>query len=56
MNFTKEKIYYSNQSSIYSITFKNNNNYEITFYNYGGYIHSIKIPFKNCLVSSNDTE
>ena len=47
MYLNKKKIYYNDQSSIYSITFKNDNNYEITFYNYGGYIHSIKIPFKD---------
>ena len=47
MFFKKKNIYTDNQFSIYSLTFKNDNNFEITFYNYGGYIHNIKIPYKN---------
>ncbi|MDC0226483.1 galactose mutarotase [Alphaproteobacteria bacterium] len=43
----KKKIYQLNNEDVYSITIKNNNNYAITFHNYGGYIHSIKIPLKN---------
>ena len=47
MFLNTKKIYDNDKSSIYSITFKNDNNYEITFYNYGGYIHNIKIPYKD---------
>lgn len=47
MFIKKRKIYSLFNQVIYSITIKNNNNYEITFYNFGGYVHSVKIPYKN---------
>ena len=37
----------SNGKEIYKIFFKNDNDYSVTFYNFGGYIHSINIPYKN---------
>ena len=45
--YKKREIYNLFNQVIYSITIKNNNNYEITFNNFGGYVHSVKIPYKN---------
>ena len=47
MKFHKEKINSIKGQAIYSITFINDNNYKITFYTYGGYIHHVIIPYKN---------
>lgn len=47
MFINKKKIFNLNNHDIYSITLRNDNNYELTFYNFGGYIHNIKIPYKN---------
>ena len=46
MKISKTKIANINSLDIYSIEFTNNNNYSITFYNLGGYIHKILIPYK----------
>ena len=47
MNFTKEKINSINDVDVYAVTFINDNDFSITFYTYGGYIHNILIPYKN---------
>ena len=47
MNFTKEKISNIDQQDIFKITLTNNHNYSISFFNFGGYIHSILIPYLN---------
>ena len=47
MYFKKEKINSINEVEIYAVTFINDNNFSITFYTYGGYIHNILIPYKN---------
>jgi len=47
MYFTKEKINSINKVEIFAVTFINDNNFSITFYTYGGYIHNILIPYKN---------
>ena len=47
MQFDKKKIYSINGNDIYNITFVNDNNFKITFYTYGGYIHKVIIPYKN---------
>ena len=47
MNFTKEKINSINDVEVYAVTFINDNDFSITFYTYGGYIHNILIPYKN---------
>ena len=44
MKYKKEKIYSINGNDIYSITIINDNNYKVTFYTYGGYIHEVSIP------------
>ena len=44
MKYKQEKIYSINGNDIYSITIINDNNYKITFYTYGGYIHEVSIP------------
>ena len=47
MQYYKNKIYSISGDGVYSITFINDNNYKITFYTYGGYIHNVIIPYKN---------
>jgi aldose 1-epimerase len=47
MKFQQEKIYSINGNDIHSITFINDNNFKITFYTYGGYIHEVHIPLLN---------
>ena len=47
MEYKKEKINSINGEDIYRITFINDNNFKITFYTYGGYIHNVIIPYKN---------
>ena len=44
----------SNVKEIYKIFFKNDNDYSVTFYNFGGYIHSINIPYKNDINQNED--
>jgi len=47
VQYNKKKIYSINGNDIYSVTFINDNNFKITFYTYGGYIHNVIIPYKN---------
>ena len=44
MKVKQEKIHSINGSNIHSITMINDNNFKITFYTYGGYIHEVHIP------------
>ena len=45
MEFFTEKITTIANQDIYKIKVINNNNYSLEFFNFGGYIHSIKIPY-----------
>ena len=47
MDYFKKKISSVNGSDIHSITFINDNNFKVTFYTYGGYIHNVIIPYKD---------
>ena len=47
MKISKKEIGNANGVKIYSITFTNNNNYSIIFYNFGGYIHQVLIPYSS---------
>jgi len=47
MHFTKEKIISLENENIFLTTLTNLNNYSVSFYNYGGYIHSIHIPYQS---------
>ncbi|MBT5214541.1 MAG: galactose mutarotase, partial [Pelagibacteraceae bacterium] len=44
MKVKQEKIHSINGSDIHSLTMINDNNFKITFYTYGGYIHEVHIP------------
>ena len=46
MKILKKKIDNLNNQEIFSINIVNDNNFEICFYNYGGYIKNIFIPYK----------
>ena len=54
MHVIKKNIGRINNQDILEITFINDNNFEITFYNYGGYIHSILIPYIDNLKKKED--
>ena len=47
MEHTSEKITTINKEDVFSLTFINNNNYKINFFNFGGYIHQIHIPYQS---------
>ena len=47
MEYKKKIVNSINGNNIYSITFINDNNFQITFYTYGGYIHNIILPYKD---------
>ena len=47
MKFSKKIIHSINGNDIHSITIVNDNNFKITFYTYGGYIHEVHIPYHN---------
>ena len=47
MKFSKKIIHSISGNDIHSITIVNNNNFKITFYTYGGYIHEVHIPYHN---------
>jgi len=44
----------NSQEQISKITFTNDNNYSVSFYNFGGYINSINIPYYNNPSESED--
>ena len=47
MKFSKKIIHSINGNDIHSITIVNDNNFKITFYTFGGYIHEVHIPYHN---------
>jgi len=47
MKFSKKIIHSISGNDIHSITIVNDNNFKITFYTYGGYIHEVHIPYQN---------
>ena len=49
MKFSKKIIHSISGNDIHSITIVNDNNFKITFYTYGGYIHEVHIPYHNLL-------
>ena len=50
----KEKITNLDTQQVFKITFINKNNYIVSFYNFGGYIDSISIPYQNKLHEHED--
>jgi len=54
MKFNKKIIDKINGKEILLLQFKNDNNYSIEFYNFGGYFHSINIPKKNNASQTED--
>ena len=46
MQIINSKVHNGYKKDITSINLINDNNFEICFYNYGGYIHDIFIPYK----------
>jgi len=46
MEISDQIISKINGEKIYSIKFTNKNNYSLNFYNFGGYIHKVLIPYK----------
>lgn len=54
MLIEKKTVATINQEKVSKITFKNDNNYSASFFNFGGYIHSITIPYKKNLYEKED--
>ena len=54
MRIKTEKITNIENHQVYKITFTNKNNYVISFYNFGGYINNIFIPYHNNLHKHED--
>jgi aldose 1-epimerase len=54
MRIKKEKITNIENHQVYKITFTNKNNYIISFYNFGGYINNILIPYNHNLYEHED--
>ena len=54
MKIKKEKITNIENHQVYKITFTNKNNYVISFYNFGGYINNILIPYNHNLYEHED--
>ena len=46
MKITKTEISQKKNQKIQKIKFLNDNNYSIEFFNFGGYFHSINVPYK----------
>jgi len=47
MKINKELISNIGDQSIYLVSITNDNNYSISFSNFGGYIHQVLIPYQN---------
>ena len=54
MKIKKEKIISTENNQVYKITFTNKSNYVVSFYNFGGYINNILIPYNNKLHEHED--
>ena len=54
MEISEQIINKINGEEIYSINFTNKNNYSLNFYNFGGYIHKVLIPYKNDTSKAED--
>ena len=46
MQITKKVINKIDGQEIFLLKFTNDNNYSLSFFNFGGYIDSIRIPFR----------
>ena len=47
MKITKELISSADDQNIYLVSITNDNNFSVTFSNFGGYIHQVLIPYEN---------
>ena len=47
MKITKELISSIDNQNIYLVGIKNDNNFSVSFSNFGGYIHQVLIPYEN---------
>ena len=54
MEYFKEKIENINNEDVFKIKIINNNNYSLEFFNFGGYINSINIPYRNINLKTED--
>ena len=55
MYFTKEKINSVNEVEIYAVTFINDNNFSITFYNYGDIYNNFNLLVVHYIIYFNRT-
>ncbi len=54
MHYFKKVIGFINNQEIHIINFTNDNNYTLSFYDFGGYINSILVPYKNNISKRED--
>jgi aldose 1-epimerase len=54
MKYIQEKVTKITDQEIYKIKFENDNNYSVEFYNFGGCINSIRIPYHSNPSESED--
>ena len=54
MKVSSEFVKNVSNKEVKKITFENNNGYVVSFYNYGGYLHSVEIPSKKNLNDKED--
>ena len=47
MKITKELISSIDNKAIYLVSITNENNFSVSFSNFGGYIHQVLIPYDN---------
>ena len=47
MKYESKKIASYKNEDIFSVSLINDNNFKINFYNFGGHIHQINIPYHN---------
>ena len=47
MKITKELISSIDNQNIYLVSIKNDNNFSVSFSNFGGYSHQVLIPYEN---------
>ena len=47
MKYESKKIASYKNEDVFSVSLINDNNFKINFYNFGGHIHQINIPYHN---------
>jgi hypothetical protein len=54
MKYESKKIANYKNEDIFSVSIINDNNFKINFYNFGGHIHQINIPYRDNIFKNED--